>query len=421
MAMNSTTPRDDAIRLIRVAAVLWIVYLAALWLINRVFQQPQPPQFQNAPQNTDYLYFLLYGAIALICLGLAYWKWAQERLKKAFIPVIVVIITVMPFIVNQITGRISPLGPRFGTPEGSVLAMLPFMFIGLLLVAWQYKWQYVLVVILGITALNVGMTLTSNGPGSQPFQGTLVVVLIQAVVFLALGVSISFLMSRLRAQQGSLEAANLRLTHHASTLEQLATSRERNRLALELHDTLAHTLSGLSVQLETLKAYWDVDREAAHKILEQSIKSTHSGLEETRRTLKALRASPLDDLGLPAALKKMAEDAAARGGFMLDMPDINSLPPLSPDIEQCIYRVTQEAVTNALKHAGPKKLTVKLEPSGEKVILVVRDDGRGFDIKKVTEAGHFGLAGMQERAKILGGTLDVTSSPGEGTTVQLTI
>jgi signal transduction histidine kinase len=419
--MKTTMARSDAVRLIRFAAILWIGYLAVLAIITEVFQQQPPQPSMDTPRGADYLYYLLYGIIALICLCLAYWPWIQAKLKWAFIPLIIAITTLFPVVINQLTGRLSPLGPRFGSPEGSVLAMFPFLFIGLLLVAWQYKWQYMLVVILIVTGLNIGLTLSSSNPGDPPFQGVLVVILIQTVVFLAVGFSISFLMSRLRAQQQSLEAANIRLTHHASTLEQLATSRERNRLALELHDTLAHTLSGLSVELETLKAYWDVDRETAHKLLDQSLKTTRLGLEETRRTLKALRASPLDDLGLPLALSKMVKDAASRAGFALDMPEIIMLPPLSPDVEQCIYRVAQEAVTNVVKHAKAKKLEVKLEPENDKIKLTVRDDGIGFDIKGNGGTGHFGLAGMQERARLAGGDLEITSRPGDGTTVRLTV
>ena len=411
-------PRNDAILLIRFAAILWIFYLAALAVINRVFQQ----RFPWIPsRETDYLYYIFYGAIAVICLGLACWPWIQQRLKTAFIPLIIVITTVLPVIVNQLTGRFSPLGPRFGSPEGSVLAMFPFLFIGLLLVAWRYKWQYVLIVILGITALTIGLTLFNIEAGSQPFMGVMVVILIQAVAFLVVGLSTSFLMSRLRAQQQSLEDANIRLTHHASTQEQLATSRERNRLALELHDTLAHTLSGLSVQLETLKAYWDIDRNTAQKILEQSLKATHEGLEETRRTLKALRASPLDNLGLSMALRRMVEDAALRANLSLDMPEIGDLPPLSPDVEQCIYRVAQEAISNVARHANAKKLTVKLERVKEKVVLTVQDDGAGFDVKKDFGIDHYGLAGMQERAKLVGGVLEIKSGPGAGTVVTLSI
>jgi len=420
--MKETRSYANVVRLIRFAAILWIGYLVVLAFINVVSQVNLPPQ---QPHHTDYLYYIFYyilhGLIALLCLVLAYWPWIQERLREAFIPLVIAIVTVMPLIVNQFMGRLSPLGPRFGSPEGQVLAIFPFLFIGLLLVAWQYKWQHILFVILGIAGLNIGIMWSSAEPGTLPFQGVIAITLIQTVVFLAVGFSISYLMSSLREQQQSLETANIRLTHHASTLEQLATSRERNRLALELHDTLAHALSGLSVQLETIKAYWEVNPQMAHSILDESLKATHLGLEETRRTLKALRASPLEDLGLALAISTMVENAAARANLALDLPEIIMMPPLSPDVEQCVYRVAQEAVTNVVKHANAKKLTVKLEFIERKVTLIVHDDGVGFDTEKSSETSHFGLAGMRERARLIGGKLDVISKPGYGTTIRLTI
>ena len=363
--MERTVPHSDAVRLVRFAAILWIGYLIVLALVSLSFPAP--------PQRINLLYYYgSLGGIALLCLGLAYWTWLQARLKQAFIPVIVAIITVMPLIVNYLVGRLSPLGPRFTIPESSILAVFPFLFIGLLLVAWQYKWQYILLVILGIAGLNFGMMWSSLPPGAPPFQGWLVITLIQTVIFLAVGFSISYLMSRLRRQQQSLEAANIRLTHYASTLEQLATTRERNRLARELHDTLAHTLSGLSVQMETLKAYWDVDQKTARSILDKSLAAAHSGLKETRRALQALRASPLDDLGLALAISTMAKDAAERANLALDLSVMENIPPLSPDVEQCVYRVAQEAITNVVSHASAKKLAVKLEFIEGKMMLMVR-------------------------------------------------
>ena len=258
-------------------------------------------------------------------------------------------------------------------------------------------------------------------PGAPPFQGWLVITLIQTVIFLAVGFSISYLMSRLRRQQQSLEAVNIRLTHYASTLEQLATTRERNRLARELHDTLAHTLSGLSVQMETLKAYWDVDQKTARSILDKSLAAAHSGLKETRRALQALRASPLDDLGLALAISTMAKDAAERANLALDLSVMENIPPLSPDVEQCVYRVAQEAITNVVSHASAKKLAVKLEFIEGKMMLMVHDDGVGFDIEKVSNKAQFGLTGMRERAQLIGGELDITTKPGAGTTIKLTV
>ena len=410
--MKMTMPRSDAVRLIRFASFLWIGYIIVLALIRQSFP---------GPQRTNLLYYVLLGYIALLCLGLAYWPWIQRKLRKAFVPVVIAIITVMPIIVNHLMGPLAPLGPRFEPPESRALAMFPFLFVALMLVAWQYKWQYILLVILGIAGLNLGVIWSLTGPGTQPFMGGLVVTLIQTVIFLAVGFSISYLMSRLRAQQQSLEAANIRLTHYASTLENLATSRERNRVARELHDTLAHTLSGLSVQLETVKAYWDVDQQTARSTLDKSLAAAHSGLEETRRALQALRATPLDDLGLSLAVRTIVEDTAARANLALDLSITDKLPSLSPDVEQCVYRVAQEVVTNVAKHAKAKNLTVNLEFIEGKVTLIVRDDGVGFDIEKDDKEGHFGLTGMRERAQLVGGEIIIISKPGEGTSIKLTI
>jgi signal transduction histidine kinase len=188
-----------------------------------------------------------------------------------------------------------------------------------------------------------------------------------------------------------------------------------------LHDTLAHTLSGLSVQLETIKAYWDVDQNMARSSLEKSIDVAHSGLEETRRALKALRASPLDDLGLTLAIKALAKEAAARGNLELDLSKSGDIPALPPDVEHSIYRIAQEAITNVANHARAKILTIEFEYIEGKVSLVVHDDGIGFDIEKSNKVSHFGLVGMQERAGLIGGELRVISNPGSGTTVHLTV
>ena len=420
--MKEIRPHADVLRLIRFAAFLWIGYLIALALINQAFPPPRPslpPRYMDF-HYYDFLYYITQGFIALICLILSYWTWIQERLRQAFVPLIIAIITVMPFIVHLLMIRLFPFSLQFSR-EGPILTLLPFLFVGLLLVAWQYKWQYILLIILGITGLNLGLLWSFASPSTLPFQGGIVVTLTQTVIFLALSFSISYLMSRLKGQQQSLEVANIRLNHYASTLEHLATSRERNRVARELHDTLAHTLSGLSVQLETLKAYWDVDQQAARSILDKSLTAAHSGLEETRRALKALRASPLDDLGLALATRTMVEEAASRANLTVDLSITDKMPALSPDLEQCIYRIAQEAIANVMKHANAKNLTVKLVFIEGKVTLVVSDDGIGFDTEKSSGSSQFGLSGMQERAELVGGELKIVSKQGDGTTIQLTI
>jgi signal transduction histidine kinase len=410
--MNNGRPSEDVLRLIRFASLLWLAYLIILIVIGRSFHEPQ---------YTNPLYYILLGLIVLLCFILSYWTWIQRLLRQAFLPLIIAIITITPIIINQFTPQLLPLGPRFSDPEGNVLAIFPFLLVGFLLVAWQYRWQYILFIILGITGLNLAVIWSTVGFGTPPSQGALAITLIQTVILLAVGFSISYLMSRLREKQQSLESANMRLTHYASTLEHLATSRERNRLARELHDTLAHTLSGLSVQLETIKAYWDVDPQAARSMLTESLYATHAGLEETRRALKALRATPLEDMGLALAIDAMVKDVTARANLNLRLSIADGLPVLSPDVEQCIYRVAQEAVTNIVNHAQAKNLVLELKPAGERVELTVSDDGIGFDVEKSLKTSRFGLVGMQERAQLVGGELHITSRPGHGTKLRLII
>ena len=411
--MISRTSFADAVRLIRFAAILWIGYLTALALINQSFGDPQRG-------NVEVLYYVLLGLVALLCLGLAYWPWIQGHLGRAFIPVIIAIITVGPIIITWLVISVSHRNPAL-SPDSSVLRLLPFLIVGFLLVAWQYRWQYIILVIFTVAGLNIGIIWSFPAPGPEPIRGALTVTLVQTIVFLAAGFAISYIVNRLRRQQLSLEEANVRLTHYASTLEHLATSRERNRVARELHDTLAHTLSALSVQLEGVKVYWDVDQQTARSTLEKSLTAARSGLEETRRALQALRASPLDDLGLALAVQTMVEDTAERANLALNLSITDNLPPLSPDVEQCVYRVAQEAATNVANHAKAKNMTMNLEFIEGKVTLIVRDDGVGFNVEKNDKTSHFGLKGMRERAELVGGELTINSKSGEGTTIKLIV
>jgi signal transduction histidine kinase len=155
--------------------------------------------------------------------------------------------------------------------------------------------------------------------------------------------------------------------------------------------------------------------------LVQSLEATRSGLNETRRALRALRASPLDDLGLTLALRKLAESAGERNGMHVALKLPERTPILSPDVEQCVYRVAQEAVENALQHADAHNLALHLACDETGIRLTVQDDGLGFDLAKDEAAGHFGLAGMRERAQLAGGELSIESQPGGGTQVELRI
>jgi signal transduction histidine kinase len=307
------------------------------------------------------------------------------------------------------------------SPEAVLTRVVPFLLIALILIAWKYKWQHILIFTLAIALVNMGILWVFIPNNRGAFSGGLFAVLTQVVTFLVVGFFINILVGWLNRERRSLEEANTKLTNYAQTLEDLAISKERNRIAQELHDALSHTLSGLSVQLETMKAYWDVDPVTARKRLDKSLAAARSGLDETRRILMALRAKPLEELGLVSAIRQMAEEAASRTGLNLKLEITDNIPALPPNIEQCLFRVAQEAITNVLKHAKAKDLLVKLEFKENRVSLKIQDNGIGFDVQNSNGTKHFGLLGMKERVDFVKGELNIKSHPGAGTTVELIV
>jgi signal transduction histidine kinase len=403
--------KSDVIKLLRIAAGLWLAYLGVSAAIDYALKSPGP---------VERFLYIADGGIALFFLGITFWPWVQKRLGKVFLPLMIILVCAFPIIANQVAVPYlfpSPVPP----PEALLSRTVPFLLIALLLIAWQYKWQHILVFNLAIALLNIAILWVLIPNNRAAFSNGLFAVVTQVVTFLVVGFFISVIVGWLRSQRRSLEEANLKLTNYARTLEDLAVSKERNRIAQELHDTLSHTLSGLSVQLETMKAYWGVDPATARKILDKSLAATRSGLEETQRILMALRAKPLEDLGLSMAIRQMAEEAAVHAGIALDLVIADNIPALTFDVEQCFFRVAQEAITNVVKHARAKSLTVKLEVKENKVSLTVQDDGIGFGFDETNATKHFGLLGMKERAEFVDGELSVASRPGAGTIVQLTI
>ncbi|MHB8628868.1 MAG: sensor histidine kinase [Aggregatilineales bacterium] len=412
--MSSTEQGTSLTKLIQFAGAFWLVYLITIGIIDRLLVV-QPAVF-----DLMRLYYVPNGLYALCFLGLAYWTWLQRKLSKAFLPILIGLNLALPLATGlQIVPNL-PRGPTLMV-EGIELRNVPILLVGVILAAYQYRWKYVLLIALSIVALKGGDLLTVVGLGKPQFYPAYLVTIIEAVSLLTIGSVVSRLVSQLRTQQRSLHDANGQLAHYASTLEQLTTSRERNRIARELHDVLAHTLSGLSVQLESVKAYVELEPQTAVAMLEKSLDATRHGLEETRRALKALRASPLDDLGLGLAIVEVAKDTAARGHFALELALPEQLIPLPPNVEQCLYRVAQEALANVLHHANATCVQVKLQQADERVMLTVKDNGLGFDREAEKKPGHFGLTGMYERAQLVGGTLTVVSQPGHGVTLELVI
>ncbi len=209
----------------------------------------------------------------------------------------------------------------------------------------------------------------------------------------------------------------LRVAEHEFT----AVLHERSRIAREIHDTLAQGYVGISVRLEVLAGLLRANKlEDAAKHLDQTRAYVREGLADARQSIWALRTQDASEVTLPVKMRRIVE-AAGSGALESRFSVFGAYRPLPPETERELLRVAQEAVQNVNKHAEAKKMTVQLEYEGEAIVLEVRDDGRGGAMDHTPESllGHFGLTGMRERAEAIGGTLQVSSAPDEGTTVRL--
>jgi two-component system NarL family sensor kinase len=201
---------------------------------------------------------------------------------------------------------------------------------------------------------------------------------------------------------------------HARRLES-AQIEERNRLAREIHDTIAQDLSGIAFQLEAAEALLSEsgDPERARRSVTAALGLTRKALDEARRSVLDLRAAPLEGRTLPEALAALAQEMAPQVTFeAVPSPSIR----IPPAVEVGLYRIAQEALQNALRHADATRVMLRLESASDLIRLTVEDDGRGFTIEETAE-GRFGLLGMRERARLLGGTLQIESAAGTGTRI----
>ncbi|MFC5848644.1 sensor histidine kinase [Deinococcus petrolearius] len=210
---------------------------------------------------------------------------------------------------------------------------------------------------------------------------------------------------------------------HAAELIERAGARageqERARLARELHDSVAQALYGITLGAKTARATLERDPARTRTSLDYTIRLAEGGVSEMKALLFSLRPDALEEGGLVAALSQHAHALEARHGLGVHA-ELGAEPPLTPDAQAAAYRVAQEALHNVVKHARAGAVWLSLRQEGEEVRLEVRDDGRGFDTAAAGR-GTLGQRSMRERAAGVGGALRVSSAPGEGTAVVLTL
>ncbi|HEX9134211.1 MAG TPA: sensor histidine kinase [Ktedonobacteraceae bacterium] len=226
----------------------------------------------------------------------------------------------------------------------------------------------------------------------------------------------------LEGSNARLAAAHTRLQEYSAQVEELSVIRERNRIAREIHDTLGHALTLLSVQLETATQLEARGDPRLHEELLQARQVAKACLTEVRHSVEALRPDEASAGSLQEQLRKLVaefETTCRETQITLDLEEATH--PLNPDLCLTLYRCAQEALTNIRKHAHATKVLLRLSTSDEQVELTVLDNGQGCPREHEQRAFGFGLLGMRERVALLDGTLRAGPQPGQGWRVEVVL
>lgn len=356
----------------------------------------------------------LFVALTAALMGLLFLYLSLPSLRAAlgrlYLPIALCAAAVGPILADGLATR--AVGPLVAEPARLYFWLVP----PLVLICAQYGVRALLLFTIG-TALLPVLLLVGGSGGALALFAASSGGLARLFLFSLAGFLIIQISGAQRAQRRELAERNRQLAQFASAQEQLAVSRERNRLARELHDTLAHTLSALSVQLTAFDVLLTRDPAAARAALPALQQLARDGLHESRRALQALRAHPIETLGLLPALRRLAEQTGERGGLTVRAELPAQLPPLRPEVEQQLFRIAEEALNNSLRHAQARQVSLTLAPLPGLLRLSVGDDGVGFEVAAVEREGRFGLRGMRERAALIAAALKVESQPQRGTTV----
>jgi signal transduction histidine kinase len=186
---------------------------------------------------------------------------------------------------------------------------------------------------------------------------------------------------------------------------------ERGRLARELHDGLGQNLTALKQHLAQVQGPLP---EAARAHLDAAIQLCSGALEDTRNLTRLLRPPILDDLGLDPALRWLARSFSESSGIEA-VVELGELPPLDGELQTLLFRIAQEALANAARHARARTVLLHLQHRGNELQLQVVDDGLGFEPSAAAAGGGNGLGGIRERLRLHGGRLELVASPGHGT------
>ncbi len=221
-----------------------------------------------------------------------------------------------------------------------------------------------------------------------------------------------------RETQEKLSLVNQRLRSYALRVEELATVQERNRIAREIHDSLGHSLTALNIQLETAIKLGQKNPTQAQESLLAAKHQGSEALQAVRQSVGTLRDAPFENLSLTEAIATLLQEFQTNTNINPDY-QFNLNYSLSSELKMAIYRLIQEGLTNICKHAAATEVKVRLQSDSETLSLVIEDNGQGFAVEE--NLTGFGIQGMKERTLALGGQLNITSTPGMGCCIKVSI
>ena len=195
---------------------------------------------------------------------------------------------------------------------------------------------------------------------------------------------------------------------------------ERQLVAYDIHDGLARYLAGANMQLQVFNGLRESNPKEAKKAYDAATQLVRQSHAEARRLISEVRPPVIDEIGLETAMAHLVHEQRQRGGPKIECHSSVQFDRLPSILENGIYRIVQEALTNACKHSKSKSVTVTMTQEGQDVRSEVRDNGFGFD-PEVVEEGHFGLEGIRQRVRLLGGRMTIESTPGNGTMIQVVV
>ncbi len=360
----STEEMHQTDRLIPFVAI-FLIHLALHWMLNLIFQKT----------HLVYLYILVQSILAVSMIYI--------------LPNIGLVLALSMALTGEIIGV-------FGISPRGVLAGVFYLFSIVGFYLWESKDTKIMIYVLPLTAM-------------------LVFVILYVEMYSRQAKSNDYAQQLLR----DLEIANRQLTEYTAQVEDLSIAAERQRMARELHDTLSQGLAGMILQLEAADAHLAQGRiEKSKAILQLTMENARKTLADARHVIDNLRYEKV--INFKETISTLATNFAKETSVPCYFTS-NINESISPETINTLSKITAEALTNTSRHAKASKARILAEKENNDLVMTIEDDGCGFDIHSVPTVGHYGLRGIQERARLAGGSAEITSLPNVGTKIIIRI